>query len=315
MHYAASDFEASTTAPGQQTDLVHQPNQQSGKTPSVNGQLRLRFERNEVSGQTILAECLQHPPLKVVRAFPLADGAALAHLHNVSGGVLGGDQLAMSVEVGPESRAQLTTTSATRLYRCQPTAADAVQVNQISVREHALLEYLPDPLIPFAGSRYQQQTQIELAAGAGLFWWEIVAPGRAASGELFLYERLALNFEIKAAGKIIALERHRLEPRRRPLSSPVRLGHYRYFASFHLCRVGLEAAHWRRMEKELSELAEQLSRREEILWGISTLPAHGLIVRALSVCGRDLMPGLTAFWQMAKMELYGREAVLPRKGW
>ena len=314
MHYTASDFEASPTEQGLHPDHVHHLNQQI-RPHSVNGQLRLRFEWHETSGQTVLAECAQRPPLKVVRAFPLADGAALVHLHNLSGGVLGGDHLKMQVEVGREACAQLTTTSATRLYRCQEAASDAVQLNEISVGENATLEYLPDPLIPFAGARYQQHTIIELEKGAGLFWWEIVAPGREAFGELFAYQRLALNVEIKAEGRVIALERHRLEPGLRPMNSPARLGHYRYFASFYLCRVGVDASRWLRMEKDLSELAEQLSRRDEVLWGISTLPAHGLIVRALSVGGRDVLPGLTAFWQAAKMELDRREAVLPRKMW
>src|SRR5207244_7371148 len=136
------------------------------------------------------------------------------------------------IEVGPEASAQLTTTSATRLYRPQPTIPDAVQTNEISVRENALLEYLPDALIPFAGARYRQNTKIHLDAGAGLFWWEIVAPGREASGERFAYERIELNLAIRAVGKIVALERNRLEPQVRLLHSPARLGTYRHFASF-----------------------------------------------------------------------------------
>ena len=51
----------------------------------------------------------------------------------------------------------------------------------MAVAENDLLELLPDPLIPFAGSAYQQQTQIDLADNAGLFWWETIAPGREAT--------------------------------------------------------------------------------------------------------------------------------------
>ncbi len=312
MQNTASDFAASRPGQSRQTDQVHQHHQQI-RQHCVSGRLRLRFERNDSSGATILATCEQEPPLKVVRAFPLADGAALVHLHNVSGGVLGGDRLEMQVEVGNRAAAQLTTTGATRLYRCLESAPDAVQTTEIRVRENGLLEYLPDALIPFAGARYRQQAKIELDAGAGLCWWEAVAPGREAAGELFGYERLELKLEISAGGRTIALERNCLEPSLRPLDSPARLGDYRYFASLYLCRVGVEAARWLKVERELSELAEQLSRRDEVLLGISTLPAHGLVVRALSVCGRDITSGLTAFWRAAKLELYGREAVLPRK--
>ena len=57
----------------------------------VHAELRLEFERDDAEGQTVLAASHQEPPLRVVRAFPLADGAALVHLHNVSGGLLGGE--------------------------------------------------------------------------------------------------------------------------------------------------------------------------------------------------------------------------------
>jgi len=84
------------------------------------GQLRLIFERARASKQTVLTVCEQHPPLKVVRAFHLEDGGCLVHLHNLSGGVLGGDCLELKVEVGPEAIVQLTSTGATRLYRSRP---------------------------------------------------------------------------------------------------------------------------------------------------------------------------------------------------
>jgi urease accessory protein len=221
----------------------------------------------------------------------------------------------MRVEVEPQARVQLTTTSATRLYRSSPARPEAAQISEIIVDEHGLLEYLPDPLIPFAGSRYRQETRIELKADAGLFWWEIVAPGRAASGELFAYERLDLKLEIKTAGRAIASERNRLTPRLHRLDSPVRLGHYQYFCSFYICRVGLEAASWLALEKELGELTGQLTNHAEVLWGVSTLPAHGLIIRGLSVHGRLMLPGLMSLWRAAKLKLYGCEPIPPRKVW
>lgn len=279
----------------------------------VNGHLHLRFKSDPGTKQTVLASCQQQPPLKVVRAFPLADGGSLVHLHNLSGGVLGGDYLKLNVEIGCRARAQLTTTGATRLYQSHRETPTAVQINEIKLGEDALLEYLPDALIPFKGSRYYQETRIELARGAGLFWWEWVAPGREARDELFAYESLQLKLDIEAAGKPLAQERIMLEPMRDSLSSLVRLGHYRYFSTFYICRVGLEASRWLALEKELSEMAQGLSRASEILWGVSTLSAHGMVVRVLSVKGRTIASGLIAFWQAAKLQLYGQHAIPPRK--
>ena len=155
-------------------------------------QLSLRFERNR------LRVACQDPPWKVVRAFEQPGGGLLVHLNNVSGGILAGDRLRLDVEVDPGEMAQITTTGATRLYRHRPGAADSEQHTVISVGEGALIEYLPDAVIPYAGSRHSQRTEFRLASGASLFWWEVLAPGRQAAGERFVFERLCVENEMRA---------------------------------------------------------------------------------------------------------------------
>ncbi len=286
------------------------------KSPKVAGKLHLEFVSTQchtTEGKTVLHVREQLPPLKVVRAFPIPGGGALVHLHNVSGGVLGGDQLTLNVEVGSSAYAQLTSTSATRLYRCRPGMPASTQTSSIHVAHDGLLEALPDPIIPFAGSQYIQYTRIELAVGAGLFWWETLAPGRTAREELFAYTLLQLGLDISAEGRPIAIERLKLEPAKQQLVSRVRFGTYRYCGSFYICKVGLESATWLRLEQELSATAQQLSIPGVISWGVSSLVAHGLVVRVLSFGGKELATGLLTFWRQAKMALYGREAQPPRK--
>lgn len=120
----------------------------------VDGNLVLTFRTTAhgdslpVQSQTIVDVGEQTPPLRMIRAFALADGAALAHLHNVSGGVLGGDRLRVNLTVQPRAQAQVTTAGATRVYRHRRGYPDAEQTTTIDVGEGALLEYLPDVLIP-----------------------------------------------------------------------------------------------------------------------------------------------------------------------
>jgi urease accessory protein len=280
----------------------------------VNASLELAFEHDGTTRSTILAATKQTPPLKVVRAFPQQNGAALVHLHNVSGGLLGGDRLSLSVHVGANAAVQLTTTSAMRIYRPRQEAASTIQSTEIALAENAFLEYVPDAIIPYAGARYGQRTKIHLAPGSGLFWWEILAPGREASGEVFAYELVEMHTEISVAGgRPIAIEQVRLEPRHRPLTSSARLGHYRYWATFYICRVGLTPAAWLAAENHLREAARTLTRPGESLWAISMLPAHGLAVRCLAVHGREVLPGLHSLWRAAKLHLYATEVIAPRK--
>jgi urease accessory protein len=280
--------------------------------PETDGRLSLQFDYDSRALRTRLQVLDQRQPLKVVRAFELPGGAALVHLQNLSGGVLAGDKLSLNVTVGNGATAQITSTSATRIYRTRPEARPAECTMHVQVKENALLEYLPDSLIPFAGARYCQRTQVHLGDGAGLFWWETLAPGREARGEVFSYDSLRLAFDLRVAGIPIAVENGDLNPAMRPLSSPARLGPYRYLSSFYICRAGTADGAWLSVEEQLLDVAKRLSS-PVIIWGLTRLPAHGLVVRALSQNGRDIASGLIAFWRVAKQMLYGQEAVVPRK--
>ncbi len=286
---------------------------ESCASPRLQASLTLDFRHDEFSGRSVLAASRQEPPLKVVRAFAVQDGAALAHLHNVSGGLLGGDHLALKVNVGAGARVQLTTTGATRIYRPRQEALLATQSNEFTVNEGALLEYVPDAIIPFAGARFSQTTTIHMAQGAGLFWWEILAPGREARGEEFAYDCVEMKTDIIAGGQPIASERVCVEPCKRPVQSFGRLGPYKTWATFCIARVGPSTVEWLALEHELREHAVPLTKHGETLWAISILPAHGLMVRCVAVHGRHVLPGLQTLWQSAKRRLCGRDAVPPRK--
>lgn len=305
--------------------------------------LHLKFEVQE--HRTILRIHKQEPPLRVIRAFPILteDGdrpvhnfnredrsgrpdcaqPALIHLHNVSGGLLGGDQLHIQAHIGAGAQVQITSTGSTRVYRQRVGYPTTVQTTSMHVAAGGLLEYLPDTLIPYARSHFRQLTRIELEDEAGLFYWEVVAPGREAKGECFDYDLLQIELDILADDQPVAIERSRIEPsslqasrtneRSDGLRSIVRLGGYRYFATFYICRVGVGNSVWLDLEERLDAEARNISKPGQILWGVSTLPAHGLSVRAVGTSCRVIQQALPRFWQLAKKTLYRQDAVMPRK--
>ncbi|HET6382708.1 MAG TPA: urease accessory protein UreD [Armatimonadota bacterium] len=283
-----------------------------GKTGMrADGKLDLRFRMNR--GKTTMRMVEQRPPLKVVRGFELDDGECLAHIHNVSGGVLDGDRLDLRLDVGSNARAQVTSTGAARIYRSRGDIS--VQRTHIHIAESGLLEYLPDQLIPFRNSRYRQVTTVDMAEDAGLFWWETVAPGRQAHGELFDYDLLQIETEVYARDRPAVMENVRLEPGLRSMTSSLRMGPYRHFSTFYMIRIGWPQARWLKLESDLQALAVRLTEVPKVIWGVSTTAAHGLVVRGMSATGQELPSGLLAFWSSARREIYGRSAVPPRKVW
>src|SRR5207253_6838753 len=69
---------------------------------------------------------------------------------NPTGGLVGGDRLAIDVTIGPAAHGCLTTPSATKVYRTAGAAAE--QRVHIRLGAGAILEWVPDHTIPFARS-------------------------------------------------------------------------------------------------------------------------------------------------------------------
>jgi len=245
--------------------------------------LSLRFDG-------VLRVLRQDPPWKVIRAF-----GPLLHLHNVSGGILAGDHLSLDVDVAAPML--ITTTGATRLYRQRAGAEDSQQRLNFSVRDGAILEYLPDPLIPFAGSRHIQTTRFSLGRGATLIWWEVLA-------NTFAFERLQISSAIDLCGQPALREDFLLEPARRPMTSPVRMAASTHLSSFYVLSEGKTGAFWQNLAQDLREIVPET-------WGITTLGAGGVIARALS--NRHAPAQLAALRNRASLLLTGNPAVPPRK--
>ncbi len=141
------------------------------------GVLHLVLQR--VGQRTVLQECYFQVPLQVLRPLYLDDvGTAYVYLLSPCGGVVGGDVYSMTVVVEAGARACLTTPSATKLYATS--GAPAQQRLDITLQADAVLEYLPEQMIPFAQAVFHQQITVRLGAGACVMLMEIVAPGRVA---------------------------------------------------------------------------------------------------------------------------------------
>jgi urease accessory protein len=278
---------------------------------SPTSRLVLRFSLDG-GACTRLYSAVQDPPWRAIRAFQNPRRQAVVHLHNVSGGILSGDALHLEVEAGTATRVQLTSVGATRIYRQRPGRAMARLCASIRVGDGAMLEYLPDATIPFAGSRFSQSTTVSLGRDAGFIGWETVAAGRIASGDEFGFEFFHSECQIHSATRPLAMERYSLAPSAGDPRSLARWGRFRYASTMYVCHTGVEQARWTGLESRLNDVAFQQTSPGS-RWGVSTLIAGGLVLRGLSLEAHQITAGLHTFWDLAKKELWGEPAVPPRK--
>src|SRR5881628_912526 len=134
----------------------------AGLTPATtasrvgrDGALALRFERR--GDRSVLAGCRWRLPLQVLAPLALDDAAAIVSILNPTGGLVGGDRLA--VDAG--AHACLTTPSATKVYRTA--VGPAEQAVRLTLAPGARLEWVPDHTIPFAGAALRQRVEAEVS--------------------------------------------------------------------------------------------------------------------------------------------------------
>jgi urease accessory protein len=129
-------------------------------------------------------------------------------LHNSAGGFVEGDAAELHVWAEPGTRSLFTTTAASKFYKCEA-AETSTDVVSFSVGEDALLEYLPDEVIPFANSRIERTTRVALHASSRLFASDVISAGRVryGAGELFAFASLRSEFELRIDGRVVVLDR------------------------------------------------------------------------------------------------------------
>ena len=145
-------------------------------------------------------------PLRVQRPFyPESSGACHVYILHPPGGVVGGDKLALNVDVGARAHALLTTPAATKLYRSAGARSDVRQT--LRVEGDACLEWLPQETIAFSGALAELTTRVELSAGARFLGWEVLCLGRPAAGEQFARGEIGQRIEVVRDGQLLYRER------------------------------------------------------------------------------------------------------------
>ena len=264
----------------------------------------LRLELGPRAGSTRLLASRCRVPFHVGRVLhPQPDWPELAHLLVTmpTGGFVQGDVATMSVTVQDGGRAHLTSQSATRAYRCE--SAPIRQRITLRARGDSLLEWWPDPLIPYAGASVDQEIEIIADPSATILIADCWLAGRIARGEVHQYARLALTTTASLPdGSLIFRDALRLDPAAQPPAVLGLLGGARAVGSYFLLGPELPA----RLEAPLAALlADLLPGRA----ATSRLPNDaGLFARVLAPTSEELRAAQRAILSLARERLFGRGA-------
>lgn len=173
------------------------------------GQLNLQYA---LDGHRTIALDRHHGPLRVLqRLYP--EGESICHhvLVHPPGGIVGGDVLEIQAELASGTHALITTPGATRYYRSAGPAA--VQQVRARLDPGARLEWLPMETIAYPQCIAENRLQFDLAPGAEMIGWDLLALGLPAAGEHWKRGRYTQRLELPGVWleqAVIDAEDHRL---------------------------------------------------------------------------------------------------------
>ncbi|MDP9526651.1 urease accessory protein UreD [Pseudomonas protegens] len=265
-------------------------------TPSWHAELELAYARFGASTRPVLRRHLG--PLRVQKHLYAEGPEVCQHIIvHPPGGIAGGDRLAISARVESGAWAQLTSPGAAKWYRANGPAG---QTLDLQVAPGATLEWLPQETIVFSAAQAELTTRIELQGDARLFYWDIVALGRPASGERFEHGHFQAHLDISRDGRPLWHERQRISGGDGLLDSPIGLDGQPVFAT--LLVTG-------DLDSQLLERCRSLAH--PVRGDLSQLPGL-LVARCLASEALLARAWLIDLWRLLRPALLGREAVPPR---
>jgi urease accessory protein len=176
---------------------------------SLDGQLHLRCE-NRADGIPYISRQKFRAPIHIGKGH-VDQGQLVLNIANPTAGFFDGDRVDTEVTVAFDARLVLSTPAAARVYQTR-SGRPAANFQEFHVEGNASLEWIPEPFIPHAGANYYQATKISLHGSSSLLFFEWLAPGRVAKGEVFAYRNLRWELDLSVDGKLVARERYDLRP-------------------------------------------------------------------------------------------------------
>jgi len=259
---------------------------------SWKAELHLGFEHRV--GRTVLAERRHDGPLVVQKPFyPEGDAVCHAIVVHPPAGIAGGDELELKARAGAGAHALLTTPGAGKWYR----SAGPWASQKLRFEVAGALEWLPQETIVFDGALAKLGTEVRLLGDAKYLGWEILCLGRTGSGERFGKGEVRLDSRIYRDGRLLWLERGRIEGGGALLDSPAGL------QGKPVCATLVAALPFPMIDLAACRQVESLA--------VTHLPGV-LVARYLGDSSEQAKRLFARLWTILRPAVFGREAQMPR---
>ena len=261
--------------------------------------LKLGFEQRK--NGTILVQRSHQGPLYVQKPFyPEGQSSCHTYILHPPAGIAGGDDLTVSVELGIDAHALLTTPAATKFYRANPYVGSLRQ--DLTLKQGATLEWLPQENIIFKGADALIDTRVHLQETARLIAWDSQCLGRPACDEDFAEGRCRQRFEIWKDQQPLFIDALDVRAETAMRHAPWGLAGQAVNALMLAYPANGEL---------LSEVNQFLQQKRQAFFS-ATLVDGLLLMRFLSHDSELVQNSMRQLWQLLRPQILNRQACIPR---
>jgi len=264
----------------------------------------LKFGFESDGRRTILSERKHVGPLIIQKPFYPEGEVCHVYLIHPPGGIVGGDELNLSVNANNKAHALITTPAATKFYRGN--GYEAKQVQNIEVHAGCNMEWLPQETIFFSGCEAKTKTIINLQGDAQFIGWEIICLGRPASKEIFEQGYCRQIIEVWRDKEPVVIERSLLQGGDELLDAMWGMQGFTVLGTMIVTATNKSV-----LEKVRNNIEEQNQNNTEIKIS-STLINEVLICRVLAKQAEAARESFIAIWKTLRIPVMQRAAVAPR---
>lgn len=265
-----------------------------------------------VQGITRVRREYQRAPLHIYRPIYLDPGRpdmAFIFVQQSGDGLVQGDRYRVDIDCAGGAAAHITTQAATKVFATRQNFA--TQLVSLDAGAGAVVEYLPDPVVPCRGSRLFQRTRVTAGPGSTVILGETLLPGRVAHHEAHVYDLYWAETEVRDPdGTLLFADVLRLRPGNGDDPSSLGLfGAHDVIATLYVITARSEPG------ALVALLRRALAACPDVLAGVSELPNDsGATVRLLGHTSKAVLAAQRTAWNAARLALLGVPAPNLRKG-
>ena len=269
------------------------PDSAASRVSMLRASASFRNGRTELDGRYCTS------PIKIAKTFPCAPELGVM-IMDASPGMLEGDRYVLEWDSGAGAHLSLTNQGFTKIHSC-PSGKGTSMHSSYRLASHACIENMMKPIMLYKDASFENDTIVELQRGAVWMQAEILCPGRAARGELFLYKKLDNKLRVFYEDELIHYQRQLILPESQRMDTKGAWENYSHTGTFHVFSDRVSPDLLEKVRQSLAEKAPGLNR--QVYAGAALTYRHGLAVMAASYSAWVLQETILKVWEVVRRVL------------